>query len=118
MQPIPSTIEGALPLVAISTVEIRALGQATTALQDRLGHLLEALQTGSGCTAYSLARSTSCPRAWILTGYWSALAPMRAHFELPCLKELFALTRERLADRLRFATFELSLPPLEERPGR
>ncbi|NWA02645.1 antibiotic biosynthesis monooxygenase family protein [Pseudomonas gingeri] len=99
-----------MPIVAISTVEIQAAEGHSTDLQARLNALVETLQGDSGCLAYHLAPCSSHPDAWIMTGYWSALATMQAHFELPCLTELFSLTRERLASALAFGTFRLGTP--------
>jgi|GEM_PF-1073457 len=101
-------------VIAISTVEIHAAGSRSTVLQARLNALLETLQDLSGCTSYSLTHCSSRHDVWIMTGYWSALASMEAHFNLPCLADLFTLTTERLADTLRFGTFLLSTP-LSER---
>lgn len=97
-------------LVAISTVEIHTAEGRSMALQARLSALLETLQALSGCTSYSLTRCSSRHDVWIMTGYWNALATMEAHFSLPCLADLFALTLERLADTLKFRTFLLSAP--------
>ena len=94
-------------IVAISTVEIQAAEGHSADLQARLLALVEALQGDSGCIAYHLARCSSGRDAWIMTGYWSALTTMQAHFELPCLTELFALARERFASALTFGTFRL-----------
>ncbi|MBV6748896.1 antibiotic biosynthesis monooxygenase [Pseudomonas chlororaphis] len=97
-------------LVAISTVEIHTKDSCSTTLQARLGALVETLRTLSGCASYSLTRCSSRHDVWIMTGYWNALATMEAHFSLPCLADLFALTLERLADTLKFGTFVLSAP--------
>lgn len=97
-------------LVAISTVEIHAKDSRSMALQARLNALVETLQDLSGCTSYNLTRCSSRHNVWIMTGYWSAPATMEAHFSLPCLADLFALTLERLVDTLKFGTFVLSAP--------
>ncbi|MPQ69717.1 MULTISPECIES: antibiotic biosynthesis monooxygenase [Pseudomonas] len=101
-------------LVAISTVEIHARDSCSTALQARLNALVETLQNLSGCTSYSLTRCSSRHDVWIMTGYWNASATMEAHFSLPCLADLFALTLERLADTLKFGTFMLGAPDAGE----
>lgn len=101
-------------LVAISTVEIHAKDSSSTALQARLSALLETLQNLSGCASYSLTRCSSRHNVWIMTGYWNAQAAMEAHFSLPCLTDLFALTLERLADNLKFGTFMLVAPTSQE----
>lgn len=104
----PPTQVNPMHLVAISTVEIHTIDSRAGPLQARLSALVETLQNLSGCTSYSLTRCSSRPDVWIITGYWNALATMEAHFNLPCLADLFALTLERLADTLRFGTFVLS----------
>ncbi|WP_248795520.1 putative quinol monooxygenase [Pseudomonas sp. MWU13-2105] len=100
-------------LVAISTVEIHAADSRSMALQARLSALVETLQALSGCTSYTLTRCSSRQNVWIMTGYWSAQATMQAHFSLPCLTDLFALTLERFANALKFGTFQLNAPAPE-----
>lgn len=99
-------------IVAISTVEISPAMGSTAALRDRLEGLLVTLNQLSGCTAYSLTCASKPGDTWVVTGYWDSTAQMTAHFNLPCLAELFELTAQRLVVGLRFATFLLT-PPLE-----
>ncbi|MEG0859771.1 MAG: antibiotic biosynthesis monooxygenase [Pseudomonas sp.] len=99
-------------IVAINTVEIQPANGSAAALRVRLQGLLLKLNRFSGCTAYSLTCANNPGDTWVVTGYWDSTERMTAHFDLPCLAELFELTAQRLVVGLRFATFFLS-PPVE-----
>ncbi|WP_422419459.1 antibiotic biosynthesis monooxygenase family protein [Pseudomonas sp. GZD-222] len=99
-------------IVAINTVEIHPANGSAAALRVRVQGLLATLNRISGCTAYSLTCGSNPGDPWVVTGYWDSTERMTAHFNLPCLTEVFELTAERLVVGLRFATFSLS-PPVE-----
>lgn len=92
-------------IVAISTVEITPAKGSAAVLKARLNRLLVKLNRLSGCTAYSLTCGSYPESPWFITGYWDSTERMAAHFELPCLGELFELTAQRLVKGLRFGTF-------------
>lgn len=97
-------------LVAINTIEIDPAPGTTAALQLRLTALLETLNRTSGCAGYTLACPAGASATWLITGYWQCAERMTAHFELPCLAELFELASQRLLVRLCFRTFLLAAP--------
>ncbi|MDR2307801.1 MAG: antibiotic biosynthesis monooxygenase [Paucimonas sp.] len=92
-------------LVAINTVEIMPAPGARAVLQLRLDALLETLNGTSGCKRYTLACRDTADGPWIITGYWDSVERMTAHFQLPCLAELFELATQRLLSRIGCSTF-------------
>lgn len=104
-------------IVAINTVEIEPVSGSETALRGRLEGLLATLNRTSGCAAYSLACGGGPGAAWLVTGHWDSTERMCAHFELPCLAELFDLVAQRWASGLRFGSFFLLPIVAQERSG-
>ncbi|MNJ33911.1 hypothetical protein D3C77_286030 [compost metagenome] len=97
-------------IVAINTVEIHPANGSAATLRVRVEGLLVKLNRTPGCTAYSLTYGSNPGDPWVVAGYWDSTERMTAHFNLPCLAELFELTAERLVGQLRFSTFLLAAP--------
>lgn len=91
-------------ITAVNTLEIRINAQADSQLEQHLRTCVARIENMPGCLGYSLIHSASRDDLWILSGYWSSVAEMTAHFFSEPMTGIVSALIESCAS-LTFASF-------------
>lgn len=70
-------------IAAINTVTIKTKPDQTGHVLSLVAGIIDSFRSNSGCLAYDTAQSSNQPELIVITGHWTSLEHMEAHFLNP-----------------------------------
>lgn len=97
-------------IIAVNTLEVRVIEDVDLRFEHQMQGFARRFENAFGCVSYSVVRSASEPRLWVLTGCWSGASAMTEHFNSEPMIELVNHLVASCAN-LTFASFMPSIRP-------